>query len=54
MTPPAQRAGLARRHASQFEGWSCCGFFESSGVLVPSVGFMLQIAMACLKVRRLL
>lgn len=54
MTPPAQRAGLARRHASQFKGWSCCGFFESSGILVPSVGFMLQIAMAFLKVRRLL
>ena len=52
MTLPVQRVGLAFSHVSQFKRWICCDFFDCSRVLVPSVSFLLQIAMAFLKVRR--
>lgn len=46
--------GLALSQMSQFKECIRYGFFASCRVLVPSVGFMLQIAMAFLRVRRLL
>lgn len=54
MTPPVQRVRLALSRVSQFKEGICSGFFGSSTVLLPSVSFMLQIATAFLKVRRLL